>query len=159
MEDQVSLDTIMEGAGSQVHVHVGWAEGAADSHWQSCDMMTYPLSWAGPEKYFCFLGARVDILTSFLVIFQLKLSILGFLHQILTVFLWKGTDLHGKRIHSWEQRSRASYTFQALFLSKSSYRHGKSEKSSASRFAFSNFHKGEIPNLGLFYGIFRSQRL
>ena len=34
-------------------------------------------------------------------------------------------------------------------------RHGKSEKSSASRFTFLNFRKGEIPNLGLFSGIFR----
>ena len=34
-------------------------------------------------------------------------------------------------------------------------RHGKSGKSSASRFAFSNFRLGEIPNLSLFSGFFR----
>ena len=44
------------------------------------------------------------------------------------------------------------------YLSKDYFdlsRHGKSEKCSASIFAFSNFRKGEIPNLGLFFRNFQ----
>ena len=45
-----------------------------------------------------------------------------------------------------------------VFLDLWRSRHGKIEKSCASIFSFSNFHKGEIPNLGLFSGIFRQHR-